>query len=498
MSAHGASTPQSAPGWPRRQPWIILALAFFVVGLPFLAWYPMPSGDEIIGNDPAAEWVLHGRVQSSVFAELPGFERGYFLQPPGQMLSAAAIYAVGGVSIFTTRLNALVWGAAALAAWGTLAHAWSGSRRTGFLTALLIGCIPVFGHSVAAARMDAQALCLLALALRLWLPGTDGTPAKHPVAAGVLLGLAGLTHPVAIFWAIGMAAGAMFREQPRRRQVLWLTAGAVVPFGLWLGWASFYRAEFVRQFMGHGTGKLGGLDLAALVAGEANRVVTSFAQQPLLPLLYVCGAIHCWTRFKSTPRFRIELAWLAASVVLGTTLLLEKESGPHLLYYAALLSFGAGVWLDAMLQRTSSVSGWRPFAAAAAMAAVAAIGVVRWTVPRLVAVTVQREARDHDAFARELSRLVPPRSVVTGEPVSWYAIRATGGWLRLAVAPDPTRHHFVISPAAKPWRPGPPFEFVGEVGRPLPAWLGRTFSHGEQLHVQVLRNRTLSPPLTTP
>jgi hypothetical protein len=176
-------------------------------------------------------------------------------------------------------------------------------------------------------------------------------------------------------------------------------------------------------------------------------------------------------------------------VVLGVTFGLEKNSGPHLLYHATLLSLGAGAMLDAMLATSDTNSRWLRRSAGAALLVVLAIGVIRWTLPRAVAMGPQRAARDHEVFAREISKLVPPGSNVAGEPVAYYAVREAGGWLRLAVPPDPQRHQFVISSARAPWKMSADFENIATVGQPLPLWLGRTFSPSEELYVVVARSR---------
>ncbi len=476
-----------------QRPWLVLAALYFLLGAPFVGLYPLPSGDEIIGSDPAAEWILHGRIRSSVFGELSGFERCYFLQPAGELLSLAATYAIAGVSPISTRLQALAWAAIALAAWGALAAAWTGSRRAGLFAALLIACIPAFGHTVASARMDPQALALIAFSLLLWLPA-PGIPARHPCTAGILLGLAGLTHPIIVFWALGLGAGALLGSPVRRRSLVWLVAGAFIPFAAWLAVGAAYPAEFARQFLGHGTGKLGGSDLLGLAFGELQRTVVGFAQQPLLPLLFALGAWAWWHRYRNATEFRRETSVLTLVVFGGVTFGLEKASGPHLVYHSVLLSVGAAAWLDHLLSAPVTASRWSHRLALGAIAIVLLIGASRWAVPRLVAVGPQRIARDHSAFAREIARLVPPGSNVAGEPVAYYAVRAAGGWLRLAVTPDPRRHHFVIFSVHSAWQLGPDFETIATVGHPLPPWHGRTFTAGEELHVVVARSRLLSPP----
>ena len=477
----------------RSRPWLLFAALYFALSAPFVGHYPLPSGDEVIGNDPAAEWVLHGRIQSTLFGELPGFERGYFLQPPGQVLSAAAAYTLLGVSIVSTRLHALAWAAVALAAWGALTAAWTGSRRAGLLTALFIACIPPLGHAIAGARMDAQALALVAFALLLWLPA-PGLASRRPVAAGFLIGCAGLTHPIIIFWALGLGAGALVAAPERRRQLPYLVGGALVPFAGWMLSAALLPDEFRHQFLGHGAGKLGGFDILGLISGEAHRTLLSFSQQPLLPFLYVAGAVAWWRAFRAEPAFRRETSIFAAVVILGVTFGLEKSSGPHLLYHSALLSVAAAALIASLLDRAATPSPWPRRLALATVSVVVSIGAVRWALPRLVALGPQRTARDHAAFARDIAQLIPPGSNVAGEPVAYYAVRAAGGWLRLGVAPDPRRHHFVISDARSPWQLGPDFETVAVVGHPLKPWLGRTFSPSEELHVVVARSRLFAPP----
>lgn len=476
------------------RPWYFFAIGYFLFSVPFVGRYPLPSGDEVIGNDAAAEWSLHGHLQLSLFAESPKFEHGYFLQPPGQVWSSAIAYTIAGVSIESTRIQALVWGAWAIGAWGGLAAAWTSSRRAGLLAAIMVACIPVFGNCVAAARPDGQALALVALALLLWLPGPE-MPSRHPFLAGIVLGCAGLTHPVILFWAVGIFVGALVSARQPKSAVVWLVAGAAVPFAGWLAYAATNWTGFSDQFLNHGRGKLGGRDLIALASGELRRTAMSFAQQPLLPLLYVAGAFSWWVRFRSLPDFRRETSVLVGVVVLGVTFLLEKSSGPHGLYHAALLSVGAAALLDAMIAQDGSPSIWPRKFAVGLTAVIATIGVARWSLPRIAALGPQRAARDYAAFTHQIASVIPPGSNVVGEPVSYYAVRESGSWLRFGAAPDPHRHHFVISPARTPWQLSDDFETIAVAGRPLPTWLGRTFCPpGDQLYVTIARSRLLPAP----
>ena len=477
----------------RTRPWWLFAALYFLLSAPFVGHYPIPSGDEVIGNDPAAEWILHGHIQSSLFGELPGFERGYFLQPPSHFLTLAGFYAVAGVSIITTRIHELLWAALAFAMWGELAVAWTGSRRAGLLTAALIACIPPLGHSIAAARMDAQALALIAISLWLWIPA-PGAISRHPFIAGFFLGFAGLTHPIIIFWAAGLLVGGLVSSRERRRSLGWLIAGAAVPFAGWMIYAAANWIQFTHQFLAHGRGKLGGPGVLALAGGELHRTITSFAQQPLLPFLYIGGAWSWWRRYSAKQDFRRETSAFAGVVILGVMFGLEKNSGPHLLYHATLLSLGAAAMLDATLATAQPNLRWLRRIAGAALVVVLAIGAIRWTLPRAVALGPQRVARDHEVFAREISKLIPPGSNVAGEPVAYYAVREAGGWLRLAVPPDPRRHQFVISSARAPWQMSADFENIATVGQPLPRWLGRTFSPSEELYVVVARSRLTAVP----
>ena len=140
--------------------------------------------------------------------------------------------------------------------------------------------------------------------------------------------------------------------------------------------------------------------------------------------------------------------------------------------------------VDALPGRVDSLTGLRVVALVGGTLLLLNCAVKSY-LPRAVAVTVQREARDYERAFAPLSRLLKPGDQVWGEGMAWPACVLAGARLDICSGvvpikgeshPDPARHRFVVidGPAFAP-RSG--FRRIVQVDRPLPTALGRTLSN---------------------
>jgi len=463
---------------------------FVAINIGFIGVYPLVSGDEAIGNDAAAEWVLHGVIRSSLFADRPGFGHGYFLQPPGQLLTGAGTYRLFGFGLWQTRLAALAWAACAVAALGLLAEKWCASRRAGWIAALLFALNPQFGETVGQARMDGQALCLLALGCLVFTRSRADGGSRRTLLfwAGLLVGLAGITHAVSAFWAAGLGVVLVGACRNRWRAGLAdlavFGAAAALPTAAWLAVGAAHPDEFRAQFLAHARAKVGGPGLPGQIRLEAVRWITkSYAHTPLLLAAFLGGALW-WPWAAGIDRAtRMTVIALTGIVAAATTVLLTKDSGPFNLYPAALLTILAGGWIDRVEAAAPRLPSWMRWGARAGAALLALNLAAKFALPRLVAVTVQREARDYAPIAEAIRRRVPAGAVVCGYPISWYAVEAAGASLRIGSGPDIRRHDFVICGPDDPMRAPPGFVLLDEFGKELPRFMGRLFAPGWSYHM---------------
>jgi len=193
----------------RMPPVVWISLAFVLMNLVGLSRSPMVWIDEVTLNDPAKELGVHGRFRSSIFHGYDGYDRGYFWQPPGQLLVMGAVYRVFGFGIWQTRIPGVLLGGGVLAALYLLTANLFDSRRAGLWAAGLFGLDPMFITLARSGRMDAQCLLLSLLSVDVCLRWAAAQATRSPyrskailAASGLLVGLAGITHPVAIAWAL--------------------------------------------------------------------------------------------------------------------------------------------------------------------------------------------------------------------------------------------------------------------------------------------------------
>jgi 4-amino-4-deoxy-L-arabinose transferase-like glycosyltransferase len=474
----------SSPAW--------VGVIFLLANIGFIGIYPIVSGDEIIGNDPARQFVNRGVIESSLFNENPGFGHCYFLQPPGQLFTGVAAYWTLGFGLWQTRFAALLWGAAAVAAAGILAVRWCGTRRAGWLAALMLAFNPEFTHTTAQARMDAQAICLLALGCLVFDRAVVAP--EHARArfawAGLLVGLAGITHAVSIFWAIALIiailAGARGRVKGALADAVVFGAAAALPTGLWLLAGAMHPYEFVHQFMWHGRSKLTQSGPLEQLRSDASRWITkSYSHAPLL-LVVLAGGVVWWASRKDVDLVRRRyVAVLALVTTFGTALLLTKDAGPFNLYPSVVLTAVAAGWLDRLLDWGKMAGGWKQFAVRGSLALLLVGLAASFAVPRILAALFQRHARDYSVVEAAVRRYVAPGDVVWGSPECWYAVEEAGGSLRLAGVSDPKTHKVLICSVAECVEIPPGFVLLATVGEELPNVMGRNFSFRSDYRIAI-------------
>src|ERR1700690_1409637 len=228
---------------------LILAGLFVLMNLIGLDRSGVVWVDEVTLNDPAKELALHGTFRSAVFSGFDGFERTYLWMPPVHPLTTALVYKVFGFGIWQTRVPVVLFGALAIVVFYFIALHFLDNRRVSFFSALLFAFNPQFIHTVRSGRMDAQCIFFSFMGILLFLQSSSNRKTfRYLCFAGISIGLAGMTHPIAIVWAIAIA-GSIFFLHPKNkwRSLALFCAFSLLPVMAWLGFALQTPTEFKAQ-----------------------------------------------------------------------------------------------------------------------------------------------------------------------------------------------------------------------------------------------------------
>ena len=211
---------------------------------------PVVWPDEALFSSPAINLLRHGHLGTDVMAPyLPGIATRTYWTPPLYFVLLAAVFALAGPGVVAMRALTACTAAAALAA------TWRLGRRAGLDQAA--ACVPVallavdgvFLRAARLGRMDMLTLaltlaaCERALALRASGRRRDG------VLAGLLAGLAVITHPLGVVAPAALAAQLAWTPPgERRRDLAWLATGLAGPLAAWGAYILRDPASFVAQY----------------------------------------------------------------------------------------------------------------------------------------------------------------------------------------------------------------------------------------------------------
>jgi 4-amino-4-deoxy-L-arabinose transferase-like glycosyltransferase len=466
-----------------RKPVFWIAAAFVLLNLPGLGRSPVVWIDEVTLNDPAKELALHGVLRSSVFAGHAGFETSYFWQPPGQALVTALVYRVFGFGIWQTRLPPLLFGAACLVALHSLGLLLFRDARAALLGAAVFGLDPKFLQAARSARMDPQCLFLALLALLVYLRARED-PAWKPgifdrrlALSGLLLGLAGVTHPIAVAWAPALGSLIVLSSRGWRRLTGLACFGlaAALPPLLWLAFVlrSSSFAVFTSQFLAHGEGHLAQGSPLQRIAAEVIFYCRQYSLAPLLVLTYAAAFLWLLLRPSVPAVARQTVGILVLVLFVFNALVMTKGLGYYYLYPTSLLALGVGAVLVAPPSLRPGLPGLLGRSVAWGWALLLILNVLAAGLAgRLLSLAFQWQARDYRQVDTAVAAAIPAGSVVWGPPEVWYAVEEAGSSLRLLGPPDPRRHDYLVLRSDSPARLDGRLRKISEFGTPLPPVFG--------------------------
>ena len=460
---------------------ILIAVGFVLLNLVGLDRSPVVWMDEVTVNDPAKELALNGRMISSVFADWNGFGEAYYWQPPGQPALMALVYKLFAFGIWQTRIPGLLFGSGTLLVLYLLAVRLLRSRSAALLSAVILGLDPKYIESARSGRMDTQSLFLALMGVLFFvgvMQDDDHASARgwRVLLAGACLGLAGITHPLAVAWvaAIGVITVA-WRRPGQLHTFLVVAVLAAIPAAMWiLSAAAAGDLELLRtQFLEHGSSRLYAGGVFKRIVDEVLRYAEEYKFAPLLLALY-CGGV-AWLLWRR-PRFRREGMWLAILFVVPAffnALFMSKKVGFYFLHPVAVLAMMAGSMTATLWQSSSFAKGSRmALLSRGALILVLVNVLAAGIIGRYAALAYQWRQRDYRPVASALAKIVPPDSVIWGPPDIWYAVEQAGASLRIRGEPDPTRHDYLVTKVAGNTVLPPNVRMVGEFGDGLPPVFG--------------------------
>ena len=461
----------------------LIAMGFLFLNLVGLNRSPVVWMDEVTLNDPAKELALHGRMVSSVFSGHNGFEEAYYWQPPGQPLVMALVYKVFGFGIWQTRIPGVLFGSGTLVVLYLLATVFFRSHKGALLSAVILGLDPRFIESARSGRMDTQTLFFALLGALLFIVVKQRNYENHDsrrtiFLAGICLGLAGLSHPLAIVWLVSFGVIAILsRERAQLGIFMWVAAIAATPTVLWiLSVAAAGDLQLLRhQFLEHGFSRLSvGVVSIGRILEEVLRYAVEYKYAPGLLALYVFGVTWAWMH---RDRFRCNPSWFAILFLVPAifnALFMSKKVGFYFLYPVTMLAIVAGemtsgLWEGTLVPNRSRIT---IRLLQSVLILVLANVLVAGILGRYATLAYQWRARDYQPVVRALAEILPYDSIVWGPPDIWYAVEHVGSSLRVRGEPDPDIHDFLVTKVSSNIEFPEQVSHVSEFGAALPPVFG--------------------------
>jgi hypothetical protein len=271
-------------------------------------------------------------------------------------------------------------------------------------------------------RMDALCIAFM-LAAYYAYRGSRERKRDGPAlfAAGALTALACMTHFVAFGFLGAILVLLAFDRSRFVPRAATYAAGGLCFAALWAAVGLSEGRGYFDALLHHGAMRSAGGSLPQRVAGEAERWGVDALRAPVLFATYVTAVVSAARGRSSADEFGRELMIVSVAMLTFNALVMSKESGYYPLHVAAFLTLFAAHW-----SANAYGEGGRPRALATVLVAGAILAFVPSVlIPRVVAATVQREARDYDAVARELDVVIPLGTRTWAVSEAWYALAGT-------------------------------------------------------------------------
>jgi 4-amino-4-deoxy-L-arabinose transferase-like glycosyltransferase len=420
-------------------------LVYLVVTLDGLAVFPPVGQDEPWIAAAPYKLATEGVYGSDLFAGYYGVDRHNYQHPPLFPLLEALVFRAAGVGVYQMRFLPVAFGALLLAA-TFLVGSQAGGTRTGLLAAVLLLALRLgAGHDETGVplldsgrinRYDIAVPVFGLLALSVFNRAAEQPGPKAYLLAGVLIGLASLSHLYGIFWLPSLWLIGWFRHgwrYWRRREPYLLLAGigaAWLPWFLFIasGWQDFrgqarfmadrfdiLNPHFYIENLVHEIDRYQGLDLR------------SPAGWPYLDRpgawLAICGipvavAVLGWQGWKQRDwrSSSLAVAFVTQSLLFAALLKVKSDSYLIALWPLAVLCLA---WLGVWIWNRGS-KRWARMALLALLCLVLLEGAGRIAHRRAVIA----RTTPYDQLAAQIAELLPPGACVLGLQHYWLGLHA--------------------------------------------------------------------------
>ncbi len=435
---------------------IYIAIGFFLMNLVGLDRSPIVWMDEVTLNDPAKELALNGNLISSVFSDRNSFGEAYYWQPPGQPLLMALVYRLFGFGIWQTRLPGLLFASGILIMLYFLSMSLLHNHSGAIIAILLLGLDPKFIESARSARMDTQSLLLaisgiyLALSLRSTRDNNSNSNLPSVLLAGLCLGLAGITHPLAIVWVLSLVLiRLLWKHDLSLNQFAWMLLVIVTPLLIWI-LSAFGSGELTllgNQFLDHGGSRLASGSLLTRISDEVLRYWNAYRLAPGLLLIYFGGIVWLFGNRHNLHHRSSWLCVLSMLPILFNTAFMSKEVGFYYLYPVSMMVLASGAMISQLWNmKTRILSVLLPRIAVRGVLTALLISIIGVGIlGRYIVLAYQWNQRDYQPIKLAIEKTIPPKSVVWGPPDIWYAVEEIGASLRIRGEPLPDRHDYLVT-----------------------------------------------------
>ncbi len=266
-----------------------------------------------------------------------------YSEPPLFFYLQALVYAIFPVSCASSRVVSIVSGGLTIFIAATLAFRWTGKPLAAFFTAACLGLTKWFYYGIILARPDMLCTFLGLAAVLLTDNWVRTRKTKWLLGSGVMIGLAGLTLPLALAIAVQIA-GWIFLESKGLRRWLYPSLVALVSLAVFVLWIpqiaidpEIFRIQFHNQFI-------------------ENQLLVMDDAQPLSWFELVCMSL--WSNARALVMYKgvYQFALIVAALVAVTVW--ANICGNRVTARAAWLSWSAFIILSLLVGRAHHPGYW--------------------------------------------------------------------------------------------------------------------------------------------
>lgn len=230
---------QAAPHWKRHI--VVLLVLQVLVGSVYLGTVPSYFLDEAWDSALGCSLACSGSLKHPFIEGLGGIHVHFVQNRVVLALVSAVVFKIADYSVATSRIGSLIFGAVAVVCLYGVARRWFGENQALWI-ALATVVHPWFFDICRRARPEIYYTALAIAFLWCLLVYFDSGARLAGLLAGVLAGLAGLTHAngLIVVFSIGCAAVLWLRVRPIGRLIVWGAIGfvlIVLPWAIYVLWA---------------------------------------------------------------------------------------------------------------------------------------------------------------------------------------------------------------------------------------------------------------------